>query len=437
MVNPVRPVSELAARALEQSVPLAERLDALTPAALAHETGKPAEMLARARQALLASKGASARVEQGDPAQALREASAFRGLAQRWVELATVAKLRARPELTTNETYYLERLLGASRDEEVHHLVAEAKAGAALAEPGTPERRALVSHLQVRDSDTYGPALPREQVPLQSYRMRPDPSHALLGELSAYDAGSKLSLTREADDLLDAGQLASMKRDRDLSIYEFFAPGVQKDVFSLGRDQIWADVGSGNSTAMATYHGIRPLVGREPGQARTFSFDLGRTPQVTQLEERLPGRFRFFEGNVLGQDVPEQVDVLTDIYGALSYDPNVTALLEQYSRMLKKGGRLYLAFSENTFNSKGPWTEVVDASGKTQGLSDFLKNLDGFRVVSEKVRKGDANGLVLEKVKDSPQIPQVKLIGERWVDEPPAQRIFAQPGFIERFDGEG
>lgn len=175
----------------------------------------------------------------------------------------------------------------------------------------------------------------------------------------------------------------------------------------LGPDEIWLDLGAGKGKA-----GIEFL--------RSFS-DLKKAPRVAliayKLDRWLP--FPSMEGKLITRDGQTfetmdfshfgKVDLITDVYGVLSYSQDFHAALSKAFHLLNEGKSLYLY----TDVSKTTFTKT---DGSVIGLETFLRSIQGLEVT------GRLGVLKITKQSDQVQIPLFRLIRYHHEELPPFRR---------------
>lgn len=274
---------------------------------------------------------------------------------------------------------------------------------------------------------------------------------------------------------------------RDFENYARFLPqSFLNSISSLRSEGHWIDAGSGEGFAVEDFFknyfldparlqakaegdywsGRRTLL--EPQEIQDVATRLNYVsaqdkPQVTAVTfamERTPPKTaskltfktgRFFE------EIPNsefaRADIITDLFGVMSYSPRLDSVLSKYHQLLKTGGRAYVFigdYIETPDAAAGGYLEmrvgepgwdapfarsiVKQANGVNISLLDWLKKIQGFRVtvehrrVEQKTRSGVAPGvvlrstIVLEKTAADIDIPKLKLV---FADEgkPPIRRF--------------
>lgn len=250
-----------------------------------------------------------------------------------------------------------------------------------------------------------------------------------------------------------------------------FPQSFSEQLARLGPAGHWIDAGSGEAFALEDFFkavvvdeavlkkGTRPGFFRQTREhvtddqadfiARAFNFkEEVEKPRVTGISfvmEREPPRHekiqiktgRFFE------DIPIEelgsADLISDLYGVMSYSPRVDEVLRRYHQILKPGGRAYvhigdyiekplvqsvirsMAFEKPAWDAPFANSQVRKANGQTVSLLDWVQTLPGFRVtleyrdLIEKSFRGDISGVikrytvVFEKTGEPLQVPSLRL----------------------------
>jgi len=174
-----------------------------------------------------------------------------------------------------------------------------------------------------------------------------------------------------------------------------------------------------------------------------------KSPEIPGVEFKTG---RYFE------DIPDaeisRADIITDLYGVMSYSPRVDEVLRKYHKILKTDGKAYIfigdyvqvppligMFSEARLGESG-WfapfatSQVKLKNGKTVTLLDWVMSLKGFkaqldfRKVEQRTWSSSTPGsilrstIVLEKNSDEAEIPSLRLM-ESNQGKPPV-RVFEE-----------
>ena len=163
---------------------------------------------------------------------------------------------------------------------------------------------------------------------------------------------------------------------------------------------------------------------------------------------------RFFEDIPLGEF--SKADLITDLYGVISYSPRLDEVLRRYHALLKDSGRVYIFLGDylsvpqhigtrrvERIGEEGWYSPFVNSTvtrldGSTVSLLDWIKSLTDFNAQVEKVviqqpKRGDLvpgeierSTLILEKKTEHPKIPSLKLI-ESDDGKPPLRKFEEVP----------
>jgi SAM-dependent methyltransferase len=353
-----------------------------------------------------------------NPEQAAKDLAAYELLADRWLKLGQLAKLSRKTDRTYAEQTAFDGLLAPGNATKVEAKIQDAIADALEPRPADAGWRmqALARYYVEEHPDEFARAAQSARS-VDAYRLR--------GEYAA-EAARFLETWGSRDDaeVLTRSQVegSDMVRDRDLKTYDRRLPGLKNDLQSLSAGQTWLDVGGG------TFHAAREYL-ESGGAGRVIGVDLGPTQGAADLQRDRGEQFRFLEGNVTQLDIGEQVDVITDLYGALSYDPHPDQVMNALGRALKPGGRLYLRFQQT---DRGRWSDaplnvVVEPEGRRTGLLEWLSRCAGFRVVSAQPGQYETS-MVLERTSEEVAAPPVEEIGR--IDTSPPWRILASTDWL-------
>lgn len=115
--------------------------------------------------------------------------------------------------------------------------------------------------------------------------------------------------------------------------------------------------------------------------------------------------FRYIEGRKV-EDIPVReialpgsVKLITDLYGPLSYSPELVQILRVYGDLLATNGQLHVATDKENLKIFEPST------GRMLSLFDFIEfYCEGFRVV-----RGLANPTLI-RTRDAIKIPQLQVV---------------------------
>jgi len=234
-------------------------------------------------------------------------------------------------------------------------------------------------------------------------------------------------------------------QSRILSEYnDFFMFRRAKDLLQtlagIRKGATWFDMGSGKNVALVKGLEQNPQIRRGVGVSATRTeFALG--------DQRVPGRMKQMNGDYLENLVASgrfknqmgKVDLITDIFGPLSYSKNVVEVMQIYLNLLSKNGKLMTAFqiargtvADVMHDEKiHPYNAMLTADGLFQhGLLEWLKSIPGIEVemieqtaVSEDGKFEHTMGVRITKLQDNVIVPNTIKVDKEVPTVPPI-RIF-------------
>ncbi|WP_413585320.1 hypothetical protein [Bdellovibrio sp. HCB274] len=183
-------------------------------------------------------------------------------------------------------------------------------------------------------------------------------------------------------------------------------PDFKTSLSKLTANQHWVDLGAGKATAQVQF-------------LKSFSNN-SSMPQMTAVAFKLDRWFKpsSFQGKLSVQEgafetMPtaswKKVDLITDVYGVLSYTGDFAGALQKSVDMMNVKAELYFLAL--------PWGYQFNKSTIQQSLPEFLNSIEGLRV--EETRPGQFK---ITKTKESVMIPQLELV--RYTDQAPPIRVF-------------
>ncbi len=191
---------------------------------------------------------------------------------------------------------------------------------------------------------------------------------------------------------------------------------------------VWIDVGAGSAKAQ-----IELL---EKTQVGPVCVAVSVQKPADQLLDRAIQRwgvlFQYREGRPIEEYAPDtfpRADIITDVYGAASYTPHLDVVLQQYGRILKKSGRLYIVLL---------LTKILDSeehdddahSPASQQVQAWLSSIEGLKTLKVNVyQSGVLLAVSLEKIADEVRVPPLRLVSFK--DDKPPYRVY------RRMPGEG
>lgn len=195
--------------------------------------------------------------------------------------------------------------------------------------------------------------------------------------------------------------------ERDLSHYKHAFPELAERLATFPSDGIWMDMGAGEARAMLSYLAeLKSAVGVGQRQLLAIGASIPENNEndirLAQREDR--GRFYYIESYIEKlefADLPK-ADLITDVYGPLSYSSSLSQILLRYIAQLKVGGDLFiLADPSNTLIRHPEKDGLLD-------LLDYLRLVKGVRVV-EAHDLGKGVSIHIQRTEGEIVVPAVRL----------------------------
>ncbi len=172
----------------------------------------------------------------------------------------------------------------------------------------------------------------------------------------------------------------SFSGKRSGSGYAEVFPTLAESLEQAGEKATWLDSGCGTGLALNEYD---DAYGKQRNQ-KLVCVDL---PEENRLKENLDssGNLRHLQANieepgVFAANGIQNVDVITDLFGAFSYTRSVGAVLQNQLDALKVGGKLFI---------RGAFTQVLitdlerESHSRLVSLNHFLEQVEGVTVQSQ------------------------------------------------------
>lgn len=229
---------------------------------------------------------------------------------------------------------------------------------------------------------------------------------------------------------IDSGRLAvnQFNVSRNLAAYEThfamrWAKGLTKTIRQLPAGSKIVDMGAGRGKALVDALLLNP--GITEGVAVAFAKPDGAAPDVA-----VEGRFRYLHGDYVENMARDgkldsligQTDVITDLFGPLSYSRDLPDLLHIYLKLLKKDGLLFFTL----MTERGPPAVTVNPSA----FVVWIRSIPGIEVVEIVKRKVSGSPISWEKsisvkirkIADQVDVPR-SLATESYEDGSPPRRV--------------
>jgi hypothetical protein len=220
---------------------------------------------------------------------------------------------------------------------------------------------------------------------------------------------------------------ASFTRGRDLGTYvEKLGPGFHAAIDAIGKrpNPHWLDSGGGEGIAVKEYLGLAKARNWPEVKITLLAYD---TPA------RSEGLLNVLSGRYLEKIPDEEIaktDIITDMFGPLSYSGQPHLVLQKYFNRLKDGGKafIYLGAGDQAFGTNNT---VVMADGRVVPFVDWLKTVPDLdfenevRHIVTPMREFDtATAIITKKAGQAVRFPPLELI--QYKDGMPPRMMFRE-----------
>ncbi|MBI3556852.1 MAG: hypothetical protein HY074_11365 [Deltaproteobacteria bacterium] len=226
-------------------------------------------------------------------------------------------------------------------------------------------------------------------------------------------------LVRKMHGVVSAGQFNDFRGigEYQLVLGETFTAHLAR----LVRGNRWLDVGAGHARAQKEYllgkRGFFDWIFKGRADVVAVAAKVAKPTRYSKMVDTAVEGSRKFLG-LFGryvEDIPDQelgrADVITDVFGAISYSERVDAVLNKYLRVLNAGGSIYIHTSPEH-------TKIIRKDGTQVTLVQWLDSVDGLAV------KVEAMSIVVTPTRVGVVVPTLKLVGGK-ADVPP-ERVFQE-----------
>lgn len=220
---------------------------------------------------------------------------------------------------------------------------------------------------------------------------------------------------------------ATFTRGRDLGTYvEKLGPGFHAAIDAIGTrpDPRWLDSGGGEGIAVHQYLDLAKARNWPPVKVTLLAYE---TPARSEgLLEVLSGRFL--------EKIPDaeiaKSDIITDLFGPLSYSGQPHLVLQKYHDRLKDGGKafIHLGAGDQAFGTKNT---VVMADGRVVPFVDWLKTVPGLdfenevrRIVTPMREFDTGTAIITRRAGQDVRFPPLELI--QYKDGMPPRMMFRE-----------
>ncbi|WP_413575881.1 hypothetical protein ACLVWU_15965 [Bdellovibrio sp. HCB290] len=184
-------------------------------------------------------------------------------------------------------------------------------------------------------------------------------------------------------------------------------PDFRMSLSKLNANQHWVDLGAGKATAQIQFLKSFKNKNTMP-QMTAVAFKLDRWFKPPSFDGKLKVQEGAFES--MPTESWQKTDLITDLYGVLSYTADFSGALQKSVDMLNMQGELYFLAL--------PWGYQFNKGPAQLGLPEFLEGIEGLRI--EQTRPGQFK---ITKTQESVTIPRLELV--RYTDQAPPLRVFS------------
>jgi SAM-dependent methyltransferase len=197
--------------------------------------------------------------------------------------------------------------------------------------------------------------------------------------------------------------------------------GSSRFLSTLGPQDRWLDIGSGPG-AIAQQDYFRDRNFGKNGKAQLAAVNVAPQTFATAEQKAAYEEFQKASGHEFhadgrtieqyGSDEIKLSRLVTDTVAAVAYSPELPRVLEHEGQSVAPGGRLYSAL----FDKWGgrPATTIVDQYGKTVNPVDYLKAVQGMKLVEQNKEQVDSgiSGIqfALERTDGPVKAPDLELV---------------------------
>ncbi len=221
--------------------------------------------------------------------------------------------------------------------------------------------------------------------------------------------------------------------NRNLNQYfkELVTGGLKDKLTSSVQPIKWLDAGAGQAIA------IRDTLKNKKFQSKidkAYSV-VYKKPNDGQTDlnndiELFKNKFMYIEGDYIEnlfsegklKDLEGNLDIITDLFGPLTYTKDLSKVVEIYLKLLKKGGEL--EFNIGLMNTSGnPWLylQFIDSNGKKinnaeEVLQEWFSKIKGVEIIKQDISGFNDYSInfLIRKISDNIEIP--KFIFESYDD---------------------
>ncbi len=192
---------------------------------------------------------------------------------------------------------------------------------------------------------------------------------------------------------------------------------------SLPKDSVWFDMGAGLSHALT--HGLLRFEQIKKGVAVVYKNPEGyQDPRI--IHPKLKDRYENLEGDLIQDQYLKgkldpffgKVNVITDVYGPLTYTRQINEVLQIYLDLLAPGGKIYFIIREAS-------NPIYSSTHRNPSWLSFLKSIDGVEVqrLSPENNLEKESSFVIQKIKPQAQLKK-PLTEKLYEDGMTLKRVF-------------
>lgn len=191
----------------------------------------------------------------------------------------------------------------------------------------------------------------------------------------------------------------------------------QQKVANLPEDSLVIDMGAGEA------HALKHIITKYDHIKKAIAVGY-KKPKNFQSPSASQDRFEYLEGDLLKikelDQYRGQVELITDVYGPLSYiEKDFQKVLQTYLDLLKVNGRLFFVLREET-------NYILSADFPYSSWTHFFKSIKGVevKVHSRPNNKEIYTSFEIKKTNENAEITS-QLIEKKYEASAPAKRVFS------------
>lgn len=220
-----------------------------------------------------------------------------------------------------------------------------------------------------------------------------------------------------------AQEFPKLKTDSRPELVEVYK-SIEEDAFNISRGlnsyaahfpeltqllpefKVWMDLGAGNALAMREMATSGYLQSHQSLYA--FGLHIPNSALIaTKMLERT-GQFKYIQGKFEEQNLTSlpKADLITDVFGAVSYSPHLDRVIKNALEQLEVGGDFLISFTRDRFKIKTGFL-------KTTNLRGYLERVQGIDIVADYDTPTGTASLHIKRNRDELIVPELELIKVR------------------------